>query len=273
MMQQGYGRPQYDGRRMRMPVTRRTVDHAASMAMYMQDRRTAEQPLARDPYAALAPKPDFLSNYLPPMAYGRDPMNALTTKFVHMSMNKVRCPINVARCTPDAKRILTGASTGEFTLWNGITFNFETIMQAHDSAIRAMTWSHNGNFLITGDHAGILKYWQPSMNNLKIIQGHKEPVRSVSFSPNDSKFASCSDDGSIKIWDFSTATEERQLSGHCWDVKNIDWHPTKCLLASGSKDHLVKLWDPASGTNLATMYSCTFLLIILIFNLVMATRT
>lgn len=31
------------------------------------------------------------------MAYKSDPMNAITTKFVHMSMNKVRCPINVAR--------------------------------------------------------------------------------------------------------------------------------------------------------------------------------
>lgn len=30
---------------------------------------------------------------------------------------------------------LAGASTGEFTLWNGFTFNFETILQAHDSAV------------------------------------------------------------------------------------------------------------------------------------------
>lgn len=128
-------------------------------------------------------------------------------------------------------------------------------MQAHDTAIRAMTWSHNGNFLVTGDHSGTIKYWQPSMNNLKVLQAHKEPVRSVSFSPNDSKFASCSDDGSIKVWDFNTAAEERNLAGHCWDVKNVAWHPSKALLASGSKDHLVKLWDPASGSNLATMYA------------------
>lgn len=31
------------------------------------------------------------------MGYKKDPMNAVTTKFVHMSMNKIRCPINVAR--------------------------------------------------------------------------------------------------------------------------------------------------------------------------------
>lgn len=36
--------------------------------------------------------------------------------------------------TPEGKRIITGASTGEFTLWNGTAFNFETILQAPNSA-------------------------------------------------------------------------------------------------------------------------------------------
>jgi hypothetical protein len=30
---------------------------------------------------------------------------------------------------------ISGASSGEFTLWNGLTFNFETILQAHDSPV------------------------------------------------------------------------------------------------------------------------------------------
>ena len=31
--------------------------------------------------------------------------------------------------TPEGRRLITGASSGEFTLWNGLTFNFETILQ------------------------------------------------------------------------------------------------------------------------------------------------
>ena len=34
-----------------------------------------------------------------------------------------------------------------------------------------------------------------------------------SFSPTDNKFASCSDDGLVKIWDFYRCTEERVLRG------------------------------------------------------------
>ena len=149
---------------------------------------------------------------------------------------------------------MTGASTGEITLWNGSTFNFETILQAHDSAIRAMTWSHNGNFMISGDHGGMIKVWQPSMNNLINLNAHSEPVRALTFAPSDLKFASSSDDGVIKVWDFVEAKEERTLSGHGWDVRCVDWHPRSAIIASGSKDSLVKLWDPRTSATIHTLY-------------------
>lgn len=34
-----------------------------------------------------------------------------------------------AQWTPEGRRLITGNSSGEFTLWNGSAFNFETIMQ------------------------------------------------------------------------------------------------------------------------------------------------
>ncbi|KAJ3216615.1 hypothetical protein HDU67_009222 [Dinochytrium kinnereticum] len=178
---------------------------------------------------------------------------------------KVANANHLSQWTPEGRRLITGASSGEFTLWNGLTFNFETILQAHDKAIRSMVWSHNDTWLISGDDSGVIKYWQSNMNNLQAFAAHKESVRdlssvtppphlTVTFSPTDTRFASCSDDGTIKIWSFGEAREERTLTGHGWDVKCIDWHPTKALLASGSKDNLVKLWDPKSGKSLSTLH-------------------
>ena len=54
----------------------------------------------------------------------------------------MRCPIFTLAWTPEGRRLITGASSGEFTLWNGLTFNFETILQAHDSPVRAMKVRH-----------------------------------------------------------------------------------------------------------------------------------
>lgn len=52
--------------------------------------------------------------------------------------------------------------------------------QAHDCPVRAMSWSKNDNWLITGDNQGYIKYWQLNMNNVKMYQAHKDQAcRSV----------------------------------------------------------------------------------------------
>ncbi len=108
---------------------------------------------------------------------------------------------------------MTGSTSGEFTLWNGITFNFETILQAHDSAVRTMQFCHSGMFLASADQSGIIKYFQPNMNNLTAWQGHREAIRGLSFSPDDGRFATASDDSTVRIWSFEESREERVLTG------------------------------------------------------------
>lgn len=126
----------------------------------------------------------------------------------------MRCPIFTLAWTPEGRRLITGASSGEFTLWNGLMFNFETILQvslstnelvhllpcqqngfsfiffylfflqpkAHDVSVRTMVWSHNDNWMVTGDHGGFVKYWQSNMNNVKMFQAHKDPIRGIRYS-------------------------------------------------------------------------------------------
>lgn len=191
---------------------------------------------------------------LPPAGRRSKPVDSIPARHLHSSLNKVKHPVNVVKWTPEGRRLLTGSTSGEFTLWNGTGFNFETIMQAHDCALRAVTYSHNNEWLISADQDGFVKYWQTNFNNVKEIQAHTDPVRDLAFAPTDSKFVTASDDASLKIFDFAAGTEELTLTGHQWDAKCVDWHPSKGLLVSGSKDHQVKLWDPRSGRCLTTLH-------------------
>lgn len=109
--------------------------------------------------------------------------------------------------------MLTGSTSGEFTLWNGLTFNFETILQAHDTAIRAISFTHSGAYLASADQSGIIKYFQPNMNNLTAWNGHREAIRGLSFSPDDGRFATASDDSTIRIWAFEESRMESSLAG------------------------------------------------------------
>lgn len=122
---QSFQRIVYDGKRMRKAMVRRTIDYTSPVL------RMFEVPMdaASRRISQLQPTPSHLIAMMPPMGLKHDPMNAVCTKFVHSSQNKARCPINVARWSPDGRRVMTGASTGEITLWNGTSFNFETILQ------------------------------------------------------------------------------------------------------------------------------------------------
>ncbi|XP_066565852.1 pre-mRNA 3' end processing protein WDR33 isoform X2 [Amia ocellicauda] len=244
----------FDGKRMRKAVNRKTIDYNPSVIRHLENRLWQRD--HRD-FRTIQPDAGFYNELVPPMGMLNNPMNAVTTKFVRTSTNKVKCPVFVVRWTPEGRRLVTGASSGEFTLWNGLTFNFETILQAHDSPVRAMTWSHNDMWMLTADHGGYVKYWQSNMNNVKMFQAHKEAIREASFSPTDNKFATCSDDGTVRIWDFLRCHEERILRGHGADVKCVDWHPTKGLVVSGSKDSQqpIKFWDPKTGQSLATLHA------------------
>ncbi|XP_014293337.1 pre-mRNA 3' end processing protein WDR33 isoform X1 [Halyomorpha halys] len=246
--------PEFDGKRLRKSAMRKTVDYNAAIIKMLEARVWQRDYRDR---RCLQPDAMFIPDLMPPSIYEDNPINAVTTRFVKTATNKMRCPIFCMAWTPEGRRLVTGASSGEFTLWNGLTFNFETILQAHDTPVRTMVWSHNEMWMVTADHAGYVKYWQSNMNNVKMFMAHQDAIRGISFSPSDSKFASCSDDGTIKIWDFYRCQEERTLRGHGADVKCVHWHPQKALIISGSKDNQqpVKLWDPKSGSSLATIHA------------------
>ena len=241
----------FDGKRMRKPIQRKTVDYQSPAILYTKLRMLQRD---RRDLIAVQPSEAYQVDLLPPIALDSNPSTSICTKFVHTSTNKVRCPINQVIWTPEGRRLITGSSSGEFTLWNGLTFNFETILQAHVSAVRKMLWSHDENWMVTGDDSGTVRYWQNNMNNVKDFQAHKEAIRGLSFSPSDMKLVSCSDDVTIKIWDFARCHEESILTGHGWDVKCVAWHPFKSMIISGSKDNLIKIWDPKTSKNITTLH-------------------
>jgi len=166
----------FDGKRMRKSVVRKTVDYNPTVAKQIVNRIWQRD--YRD-QRVLQPDGSYYIEMVPPIYQSHNPINAVTTKFVRTSTNKMRCPIFCVAWTPEGRRLVTGASSGEFTLWNGLTFNFETILQAHDASVRSMVWSHSDTWMVTGDHMGYIKYWQSNMNNVRMFQAHKDPVRGI----------------------------------------------------------------------------------------------
>ncbi|WVW80042.1 hypothetical protein I302_102015 [Kwoniella bestiolae CBS 10118] len=238
--------------RKRKIKPRRAVDYQGGVIKW---RMLTKMKGIKDYRPAIHPNPSDIVNLLPPVALRLNPSTSICDQWVHTSINKERSPTRVVQWTPDARRLLTGNDKGQFTLWNGASFNYESITQVHDDSIRSFTYSHNGQALVSTDKLGMIKYFTPHLTNIHGFQGHREACHGVSWSPNDERFVSGGDDGLVKIWSYREAREEKVLSGHGWDVRCVDWHPTKGLIVSGSKDMLVKFWDPRTGKDLSTLHS------------------
>jgi len=235
----------FDGKRLRKaPVVRKTVDFSNSIITYLQNR-----PYHRDwrSFTALRPTADSVKQMLPAWVYLNRPASIFCTKFISTCVNKTKCPINDITWTPAGRRIISGNHMGQFTMWSGNKFNFETILQAHDHPIRKFLWKWDDEILISSDQSGVVKYWQMTLNNIKAFQAHEEAVRDMDFGPLWDKFITASDDSTLRLWDFARGVKEVAFEGHGWDVRSCSYHPYKALLLSGSKDSTARLWCPKSG--------------------------
>ncbi|KAK1141488.1 pre-mRNA cleavage and polyadenylation factor (CPF) complex subunit [Aspergillus melleus] len=237
---------------------RLVTDYSSSLVQWMRTRRPHYKGGHR--MEVERPSASYVVDMLPPLARVHSPADTIPVRHLHQSIGKSKKPITVVRWTPEGRRLLTGGHTGEFMLWNGTAFNFETVMDAHydqlQAGVTSLSWSHSHDWLISGGQKGDVKYWRPNFNNVETIDdAHHDAVRDLAWSPSDSKFLTASDDTTLKIFDFTSRTADTVLTGHNWDVKSCDWHPTKGLLVSGSKDHQVKFWDPRTTRCLTTLHS------------------
>jgi len=93
--------------------------------------------------------------------------------------------------------------------------------------------------------------WIPRPPEKFALTGHRATVTQVIFHPVYSVVASCSEDASIKLWDYESGNFERSLKGHTDVVQDIAFDPQSGkLLVSCSADMSIRLWD------IQETYSC-----------------
>jgi len=74
-------------------------------------------------------------------------------------------------------------------------------------------------------------------------------IKDISCSMSSAKFATCSDDGTARVFDFATSRQEMVFQEHNSEVNSVDWHPFQSLVVTGSKDHTIRIWDARSASS------------------------
>ena len=114
---------------------------------------------------------------------------------------------------------------------------------AHSGEIR-----YDGRVLAAGDETGAIQVFDVSSRAiLKTWKECKQPVWTTKWSPKETtSLMSCSDDGTVRLWDLPSQESVTTFRGHQDYVRSGDFIPgqSSTLLVSGSYDQTIRLWDP-----------------------------
>jgi WD40 repeat protein/tRNA A-37 threonylcarbamoyl transferase component Bud32 len=90
-----------------------------------------------------------------------------------------------------------------------------------------------------------------------VMPGHSHIVVDAAFSPDSQRLATCSLDGSIRVWDTRTGNTTLVFRGHTLEPQTAAFHPdgkrivsgstTAVLLIAGKPTGEVLVWDAATG--------------------------
>lgn len=153
--------------------------------------------------------------------------------------------INCVKFSPDGQSIATAGVDKQILLWEvfGDCVNYD-VLKGHKNAILDLNWSQDSLSIFTAsaDKTGA----QFDVNRAKIVKRmieHTSYVSSISSAKNNSQMcATCSDDGTAKIWDTRvkasslTLPHNYPLTAICFDDKGENVY-------TGGIDNLIHCWD------------------------------
>ena len=107
--------------------------------------------------------------------------------------------------------------------------------------MRAVAWSPDGRFLLSGGDDLRLKVWQVELGELSAEYPTPDKIMSLSAAPKGSLAAVVLESGALKVVDFETGVQV--FSEQCEDeVTALAWSSDGRLLAFGT-DKLIQVWD------------------------------
>ncbi|XP_041358787.1 WD repeat-containing protein 17-like [Gigantopelta aegis] len=129
----------------------------------------------------------------------------------------------------------------------------------HPGTVFGCDWnSHNKDMLATGcEDKCVRVFYMPASSEqpLKVFSGHSAKVFHVRWSPlREGILCSGSDDGSIRVWEYTQEQCISVLSGHSGPVRGLMWNTEiPYLLISGSWDYSIRIWDTRDGACIDTV--------------------
>lgn len=167
-------------------------------------------------------------------------------------------PLISCRFHPGGRYVFAAGEDRALTRWDlesTAEDGGKTVLQRHDSWVRGIAFSRDGETVISGGCDDTLIWWPALAEKpepAREIKAHDGWIRTLAVSPDGKLLASGGNDRLVKLWNLADGTLLRQLEGHERDVYSTFFHPSGEFLLSGDLKGQVHQWEVASGTKVRT---------------------
>jgi WD40 repeat protein len=131
--------------------------------------------------------------------------------------------------------------------------SLRAVLRGHKSEIRAITYSHDGAFIVSGAEDGKARIWDSASTALiKEVTVHENELMCLACSADNRRIVSGSRDKTVRILDVETGAVSSVLRGHEGTVLCVAVSPDGGRIASGADDKTIVVWNTADGTTVTT---------------------
>ena len=156
-------------------------------------------------------------------------------------------PITAVALSADSTIVFGGAEDASLRAFDAVSGKQKRSYSGHTAQINALFTSWDGTLVSAGGSGdNQIRVWAESGKCLRCSKGHQYGVNALSGLQTLHRYASGSDDRSVRLWDAATGEEVKVFTGHDAEVTAVVL--LQSSVVSGSLDESIREWDLESGS-------------------------
>lgn len=158
----------------------------------------------------------------------------------------------------DGKLLLSASRDKTAKIWDLVEKQSQVTFPDHQNSVYGVAISTDGKQGISAGEDGNIRFWavaeqgkNPAGKQVKTATGgHSKAVFRLVVHPDASKMlaATCSADGTVKLWNLGAGSATKTLTGHTDWVYAVAISPDATMVASGDWKGEVRVWRVSDGT-------------------------